>query len=108
MISNSLNSRSENVVIETVIISELKFCDVERHIFGADLMERADDAALEDAPEAFDGLGMNGTNNVLALRVVNGGVRISLVEALVANPLIGQCRASLLFQRQLRSQKPSR
>jgi hypothetical protein len=50
--STSRNRRSENVVIEAVVVAELKFGDVERHIFGADLVERADDAALEDAPEA--------------------------------------------------------
>src|SRR5882724_1601012 len=51
--STSLNRRSENVVIEAVVVAELKFGDVERHIFGADLVERADDAALEDAPRGY-------------------------------------------------------
>jgi hypothetical protein len=45
----TLNSRSKNVSIEAIIIAEFKFCDQQRHVL-ADLVERADDAALEDAP----------------------------------------------------------
>jgi transposase-like protein len=48
---NSLNRRSENVVIKAVIIAELELSDIEREILGADLVERADDPALEDAPK---------------------------------------------------------
>jgi hypothetical protein len=42
MTSASLNCRSENVGIEPIVVAELKFRDVERHIFGAHLVERAD------------------------------------------------------------------
>jgi hypothetical protein len=35
-------------------IAELEFRNVERHIFGAHLVEASDDAALEDRPEAFN------------------------------------------------------
>jgi hypothetical protein len=51
--SASLNRRSENVIIEAVVISELKFRDVQRHVFGAHLVERAHHAALEDRPKAL-------------------------------------------------------
>ena len=37
----------------------------------ADLVERADDAALEDRPEAFDCLSVHGTDDVFACGVVN-------------------------------------
>src|SRR5271170_4923211 len=59
--SASLDCRAENVWIEAIVIAELKFGDVHRHILSADLVERANDAAFEDRPEAFDGLGMDGT-----------------------------------------------
>jgi hypothetical protein len=49
----SLDCRSENVAVEAVIVPELKLRDVQRHVFGADFVERADDTAFEDAPEAF-------------------------------------------------------
>ena len=44
----------EHIGIATVIISELKFRDAQRHIFGAHLVESANHAALEDAPKAFN------------------------------------------------------
>ena len=62
MISQPLapaNRRSENVGVETVVIAELKLGDVQRQIFGADFVEGADHAALEDRPEAFNRVGVN-------------------------------------------------
>jgi hypothetical protein len=52
--SRALNRRSENVIVKAVIIAKLKFSDIEREIFCADLMERADYTALEYAPEALN------------------------------------------------------
>lgn len=52
----SINRRSENVVIESVVVAKLKFRDVQRPIFGADLVERTDNAALKDAPKALNRL----------------------------------------------------
>jgi hypothetical protein len=43
----SPNRRAEDICIHSVIISELKLRDVERHIFGADFVERADHARLK-------------------------------------------------------------
>ena len=75
--SASLNRRSENVVVEAVVISELKFRDVQRQIFGADLVIAADDAALEDRPEAFNRVGVDRADNVLPRAVIDGraGIR---------------------------------
>jgi len=50
----STDRRSKYVQIEAVVIAELKFSDIERHIFGAHFAERADHAAFEDRPEAFN------------------------------------------------------
>lgn len=69
------NCRSENVRVEAVIIAELKFSDIERHIFGADLVERADDPALEDAPKAFNRIRVNRANDVLLALVLYGAAR---------------------------------
>src|SRR5580700_39008 len=38
--------RSENIGIEPIVVAELKFSDVERHIFGGHFVEGADNAAL--------------------------------------------------------------
>lgn len=41
-----------------IVISELKLRDVERQIPLAHLVERADDAGLENGPEAFNRVGV--------------------------------------------------
>ena len=53
----SLNRCSENIFIKPIIIAELKFRDVQREIFLADFVERADHTALNQRPEAFDCIG---------------------------------------------------
>jgi hypothetical protein len=60
------DSRSENVHVFPVVISELELRNIERHIFAAHFVERADYTALEDRPKAFDGLSVNCANDVLA------------------------------------------
>ena len=45
---------SENIDVLTVVMPELKFSDVQRKIFAADLVIGADNTALEDAPKAFN------------------------------------------------------
>src|SRR5665213_1389488 len=62
-ISCALNRRSENVVLEAVIIAELRFSDIERQVLAADFMERTNNAALEYVPKAFNRLGVRGTDN---------------------------------------------
>jgi hypothetical protein len=63
-ISCAFNRRSENIVIEAVIISKLKFCDVQWHILGTHLLKRADDTALEDAPKDLNRLGVYRVDNM--------------------------------------------
>jgi hypothetical protein len=92
----SLNRRSENVIVTPIIVPELELRNVKWQVFPAYLVERADDATLEDAPEALNRLGVNGTNNVLMFGVVNGAVHEFCAEVLVANPLIGAEQADFL------------
>lgn len=58
MTLTSANCRAENVVVLPVVVSEVEFCDVERQIFRTDLVIGADHAALQQRPEAFDGVGV--------------------------------------------------
>src|SRR5436190_11219510 len=95
----ALNRRSENVRIFAVIVSELEFRDVQRHVFGAHLVECTHHAALEDRPEAFNGLGMDSTDHILSFSVVDNGMGIFLVELVVTNPLIGAEQADLVRDR---------
>ena len=93
--SASTDSSAENVVVETVIISELKLRDVQRQVFWANLVERSDHAALNQRPETFDGVGVDRADDILTARMVDSGVREVFVEVLVADPLIGAEQANL-------------
>ena len=90
------NRRAENVVVEPIIVSELKLRNVKWQVFRADLVERTNDTALENAPKAFNRLRVDRTDYVLAFGVVNGRVREVLVQALVADPLVGAEQANLV------------
>jgi hypothetical protein len=87
--SASLNSRSKNIIIEAIIVPELELCNVKVQVFLAHVMGCADDPTLEDAPEAFNRLGMDGSDDILMLGVVNGAVGEAKAEVPIANPLIG-------------------
>jgi len=83
-LSASLDCHAENVGIFAVVIPELKLRDVQRHVFGAHLVERTDHTTLEDRPETFDRVGMDGTDHVFTSGVINGAVRIFFVQLLVS------------------------
>lgn len=93
--------RPEHAGVEAVVVPELKFRDVQRQIFGADLVERADHAALEDAPETFNRVGVNRANNVFVICVPDDlvAVAVDLAKAVVANPLVRDQEAHLLGNR---------
>ena len=92
MILTSPDCRSKNVRILAVVIAEVELGDIERHIFAAHFVECADHAALEDRPEAFDGLSVDCADDILASRMVNGRVRKVHIEGLY--PAIDRCKAS--------------
>jgi hypothetical protein len=60
--------RSKHIRIEAVVMAELKFRDIQRHIFGAHLVERADHAALKQRPESLDRIGMHRADDILVWR----------------------------------------
>ena len=64
--SASCYGSSENVRVVPVVVAELELGDVERHVLPAHLVESADGAALEDRPEAFDGVGVDRADNVFS------------------------------------------
>ena len=53
MISASNNNCAKDVVIAAIIVTELKLCDIQRHVFGADLVKCPDYAALEDRSKSL-------------------------------------------------------
>jgi hypothetical protein len=89
-VSHTLNRGPENIIVKPTIIPELELRNVKWHVFPANLVERADDAALENRPEAFNRLGMNGTDDELMLGMVNSCVREFLSN--VTAPLIDRSK----------------
>jgi hypothetical protein len=96
MISASCNRRSEDIGVETVVIAKLKLGNVQRHIFCADLVERADYAALEDAPKAFNRVRVDRADYVLMFAVVNAGVRDAARQSIVAAPCVRREQANFI------------
>ena len=94
--SASCYGRAEDVLVEPVVVPELKFRHVKGKIFLADFMKRPDHTALEDRPKAFDGVGMDRSNHILPLRVIDDLVRILLLELAVSHPLIGDQQADVI------------
>jgi hypothetical protein len=93
----SRNRRSEDVRILAIVVSELKLRNVERHVFAADPVERADNATLEDRPEALNRVGVNCADNIFVRGVIDDFVlRENLIEMLVADPMIGNQEADLV------------
>ena len=60
----SANRRAEDIRVQAIVVAELKLGNIERQIFGADLVESADHAALKDRPETFNRVGMHRADNV--------------------------------------------
>lgn len=85
----------EGIGVASVVMPELKFVDVERHVGFRYLVIGADDPALNQRPEAFDALSVNCADNVLVVRVPDDFVRILAGEAFVANPFVRNQQAHL-------------
>lgn len=51
-------------------------------------MERPDDTALDDRPEALDGVRMNRADDILMPRVINAAPAVILVENIIRAPLV--------------------
>jgi hypothetical protein len=94
LVSAACYRTPEHVGIRPIIIAKLKFCDVEREILGADFVKRADHAALEDRPKAFNRVGVDRADYIFVIRVADYLVlvTIDLLQAVVADPLIGEPR----------------
>src|SRR5262249_9021162 len=87
---------SENVGVVAVIVAKLKFRDVQRHIFGAHLVERADDAALKERPKTFNRVRVNSANHVFLFGVIDDGVRERAAKLVVTTPRVGREQADLV------------
>jgi hypothetical protein len=71
------------------VVAELEFIDVERHVGFGHLVESADDAALEQRPEAFDRVRVDCADDILLVRVPDNLVGVFPVQPAIADPFIG-------------------
>ena len=105
--SASCYSRSEDVRVTAVILPELKFVQVEREIFLADIVIRPDDPALQQSPEGLDIVGVNLTANILALRVLDGLMTDAAPKVVVALVLVRRDKRDLLIRRRAERIRPA-
>ena len=85
----------EDIGIVAIVVAELKFGEVQRQIGLAYIVIRADDSALEQAPERFQIVGMDLAAHILVRLVVNVLMRKRLMELLIASRFIGRNQADI-------------
>jgi hypothetical protein len=95
-VSASRYSRTEDVHVFPIVVAELKFRDVQRHVFTADFVERADDPALHQRPEALNRVGVNCADNVFLVSMAHESVREFLAKLPVAAVIVGGDKADLV------------
>jgi hypothetical protein len=83
------NQVGKCVRVFPVIEAPRELVHVERQIFFVDLVVRADDSALEQAPEALDCVCVSGPHHVLAPTVAHHAMRQRIAEQAVSCILIG-------------------
>src|SRR5262245_15046202 len=88
-ISARLDHLTEDVEVVPIVVSELELIDVQRQVLRADLVERAHDAALHHAPEPFDGVRVNRSDNPFLAPMVNDAEGIFLGQRTVGGVLVG-------------------
>jgi len=86
--STSLDRFAKDVRVRPIIIAELELGNIERHIFAAHFVERADHSAFENRPESVDRVGMDCSYDILPFGVVNDATRIFLAKFIISGPLI--------------------
>ncbi len=85
---NPLQRIVEDVRVVAVVEAPLQFFKVTAHMLAAHFVERADDGALEQAPDAFDAVGVHVTYDPLLDRVV---------DRFVAGVVVGDAEVGLEF-----------
>jgi hypothetical protein len=99
-ISASSNCRSENIRVPTVIVTELKLRDVQRHIFGGHFVECADHAAFENRPETFNRVCVNCADNIFMRAVANESVlRIFAAQCVICAQVVRGEQTNLVRHR---------
>lgn len=75
---------AEDVRVLSIVVAELEFRDIQRKIFAADFVIGADSAALNQAPEAFDGVGVDRAHDISPLGVIDHAMDLQGTDAFLA------------------------
>jgi hypothetical protein len=87
--SASCYGAPEDVRVLAIVMAELKFVQIERQIFGADVVICPDDSALQERPEVFDVVRVNLAAHVFTCFVIDGLVREGLPQIAITAAFIG-------------------
>jgi len=94
--STSCYRSPENIGIVAIVESERELREIERQIFFAHVVVRADDPALQERPEGIDTLRMYLAAHVLAAAMRNRIVRHDPSEIAIAGMLVGCDQINLI------------
>lgn len=90
-------SRTKNVRVLPIVVSELKLSNVKRHVLGTDLVECTDYAALQNRPEAFNRVRVDRTDDVLMRVVIDRLMREFLFQIVaITGPRVGREQADFV------------
>ena len=76
---------AEDVGVVAVVVAPLQFFEIAVHVLGADLVERSDDRALEEAPDAFNAVGVDVAQDPFLFGVPDG----LMAGVVVSDPEVG-------------------
>ncbi len=88
-VSAARYSRTEDVRVLPIVVSELKLRDVERQIFATDFVIASHDATLEDRPKTFNRIGVDCSDNMLSGFVINNTVIVVVAKTIVRGIGVG-------------------
>lgn len=88
--------RFEDIRVVAIVVAKLELGEIERQIVFADVMECADDAALQETPETLDIVGMHFAAHVFVGLMVYRFVRKLAPHLRIARPFIGRDQADLI------------
>lgn len=73
------NCFTKNALIQPAIIPELELGNVQRDVLPTHFVEATNDTALQNAPEAFDSVGVDRPDDLAVSGVVHGPVRLDII-----------------------------
>ena len=88
--------RAKNILVLLIVITKLEFIHIEQKVMTAELIEGPDYATLHDAPEAFEGVGMNCADHVFPLAMVHEGMWKLAAQLGITDPAICAQQANLV------------